>query len=164
MSQSAREVELPKAMTENLERPFGGLFGDTAELRVLQEIVADPYSDYSHQELMQLTGLSDPSVRKAVSVLLEHGIIDNISKVKRRPTYRPNHGSRKLTALTFLTYAALDDRAGTDSMDEAVRHYCSLLPATIKLKTLADDANSVDLRMPAENASTLGEGSYRMIA
>lgn len=107
-----------------LDKPFEGLFGDTAELRVLQEIVADPYSDYSHHDLMELTDLSDPSVRRGIRVLIDHGIIRNVSSVRRSPLYRANLDSKKLTALTFLSYASLDERTGSTSMDDAVRHYC----------------------------------------
>jgi hypothetical protein len=115
---------LPKSMEVALDKPFEGLFGDTAELRVLQEIVADPYSDYSHHDLMDLTDLSDPSVRRGIRVLIDHGIIRNVSSARRSPLYRANLDSRKLTALTFLSYASLDERTGSTSMDDAVNHYC----------------------------------------
>lgn len=115
---------LPKSMEVALDRPFEGLFGDTAELRVLQEIVADPYSDYSHHDLMELTGLSDPSVRRGVRVLLDHGMLRNISSARRNPLYRTNLDSKKLMALTFLSYAVLDEKTGSTSLEDAVRHYC----------------------------------------
>ncbi len=108
------------------DRPFDGLFGDTAELRVLQEIVADPYSDHSHRDLMELTELSDPSVRRAVRVLTTAGVIRNISTARRSPMYRANQDSRRLSALMFLTYAILDDKTGSETMDGAVAHYCDL--------------------------------------
>ncbi len=114
---------LPKSMGVALDKPFEGLFGDTAELRVMQEIVADPYSDYSHHDLMELTGLSDPSVRRGVRVLVDHGIMKNISSARRNPLYRANLDSKKLMALTFLSYAVLDERTGSASLEDAVRHY-----------------------------------------
>jgi hypothetical protein len=115
---------LPKSIESALDKPFDGLFGDTAELRVLQEVVADPYTDYTHGDLMELTGLSDPSVRRGVRVLVDHGIIRNVSSARRNPVYRAKLDSRKLTALTFLSYATLDERTGSKSMDDAVRRYC----------------------------------------
>jgi len=123
MSSPGRK-ELPKSIEVVLDKPFDGLLGDTAELRVLQEIVADPHSNYTHRELMDLTGLSDPSVRRGIRVLIDHGIIRNMSSARRSPLYRANLDSKKLTALTFLSYASLDDRSGSASMDDAVRHYC----------------------------------------
>ena len=115
---------LPKSMEVGLDKPFDGLLGDTAELRVLQEIVADPYSDYTHHDLIELTGLSDPSVRRGIRVLVDQGILRNISSARRNPLYRADLGSKKLTALTFLSYAALDERTGSRSMEDAMRHYC----------------------------------------
>lgn len=115
---------LPKSVEAALDKPFEGLFGDTAELRVLQEVVADPYSDYSHHDMMELTGLSDPSVRRGVRVLVDHGIIRNVSSARRNPLYRVDLDSKKLLALTFLSYASLDERNGSTSMEDAVRHYC----------------------------------------
>jgi hypothetical protein len=107
-----------KATAEALGKPFHGLFGDTAELRVLQEVVADPFSDYTHHDLMELTELSDPSVRRGARV-----VIENISSDRRSPLYRPNRNSKKLMALTLLSYAILDDENGTDYMGDAVRDY-----------------------------------------
>lgn len=113
----------PKEWEKDMDTPFAGLFGDTAQLRVLQEVVADPYSDYRPKDLIALTGLSEPSVAKATSALLAQGILKNISNDGRRPIYRADTTSRKLTALTFLTYAIIDDRDGLESMDSAVKHY-----------------------------------------
>lgn len=116
--------QVSKRMPKLSGSPFGGLFGDTAELRVLQEIVADPFSDYTHHDLMELTELSDPSVRRGLHVLLDQGIVANVSNDRRSPLYRPNRASKKLTALTFLAYAILDDENGENSMDMAVKGYC----------------------------------------
>ena len=141
--------ELPKSMEPALAKPFDGLFGDTAELRVLQEIVADPYSDYAHHDLMELTGLSDPSVRRGVRVLIDQGIIRNVSPARRNPLYRANLDSKKLTALTFLAYASLDERTGSRSMDGAVRHYCDCIPVSIEVLPLAEGSNIVRYTMPS---------------
>jgi DNA-binding transcriptional ArsR family regulator len=150
-------------MADGLGKPFGGLFGDTAELRVMQEIVADPYSEYTQQDLMRLTGLSDPSVRRGLSVLLKHGVVENISRTRRRPRYRPNTDSKLLTALTFLAYAVLDEAAGSDSMDEAVRHYCELSAADLSPVLLADGATLVDYVADSALEESAG-GAYSVIS
>lgn len=125
-------------MVELSDSPFGGLFGDTAELRVLQEVVADPFSDYSHHDLMELTELSDPSVRRGLRVLLDRGVVVNISSDRRSPLYRPNRASKKLTALMFLAYSILDDETGENSMDMAVKDYCGpMAPFVDFLETAA---------------------------
>jgi len=138
------EVLLPDRVRESVEKPFGGLLGDTAELRVLEEIVADPYTDYTQGDLVELTGLSDPSVRKGIERLVEHGIVRNVSRVRRRPVYRADPDSRKLTALTFLAYASMDGRDGTRAMDDAVRHYCDRALPRVDVITVEDHATFVD--------------------
>ncbi len=157
MSASARR-DIQRA-TGEVDRPFGGLFGDTAELRVLQEIIADPYSDYTHHDLMQLTSLSDPSVRRGIRVLLDHDIIRNVSSDRRSPLYRANHGSRRLTALTFFAYAALDDKTGGDSMDGAIRHYCEPRNVYIDFLELpaSKRAKGTRVYVPQAAAKKLGE-------
>jgi hypothetical protein len=140
---------LPKSIEVVLDKPFDGLFGDTAELRVLQEIVADPYSNYTHRELMDLTGLSDPSVRRGIRVLIDQGIIRNISSARRSPLYRADLDSKKLTALTLLSYASLDERTGSTSMDDAVRHYCDYIPLNIVVLPLAEGSNLVRYKFPS---------------
>jgi len=160
MMSEDRRVHEP---TEPLDSPFDGLFGDTAELRVLQEIVADPYSDYTQKELMELTGLSDPSVRKGLAVLLEHGIIRNVSSVRRRPLYRASLDSRKLTTLTFLSYAVLDERTGSAAMDDAVKHYCESIPTKVEV-VLAEGSTFNRYEMPRyERALSANEGSDTVI-
>lgn len=129
---------LPKSVEVALDKPFEGLFGDTAELRVLREVVADPYSDYSHHDMMELTGLSDPSVRRGVRVLVDHGIIRNVSSARRNPLYRANLDSKKLLALTFLSYASLDERTGSTSMEDAVRHYCGPRDSHVDFLAMSD--------------------------
>jgi hypothetical protein len=38
--------ELPEGLEEFLDKPYGGLFGNTVLARVVEEIVADPTMDY----------------------------------------------------------------------------------------------------------------------
>jgi hypothetical protein len=163
MSSPGRK-DLPKSIEAVLDKPFDGLFGDTAELRVLQEIVADPYSNYTHRELMDLTGLSDPSVRRGIRVLIDHGIIRNMSSARRSPLYRANLDSKKLTALTFLSYASLDERTGSLSMDDAVRRYCDYIPLNVEVLPLAEGSTLVRCKLPDYGkASSKAKGSQAII-
>ena len=109
---------------------------------------------------MDLTGLSDPSVRKGVHSLIDQGILKNVSSASRRPLYRASLDSSKLTALTFLSYATLDEKTGSKSMDDAVRHYCDCLPASVELMPLAAestyeryDVPEYDLTLSAQDRS-----------
>jgi hypothetical protein len=160
---SPERTDLPKSMEAALDKPFDGLFGDTAELRVLREIVADPYSDYTHHDLIEFTGLSDPSVRRGLRVLIEHGIIRNISSARRNPLYRANLESKKLTALTFLSYASLDERTGSKAMDDAVRHYCSYIPLNVEVLPMAEGSNLVGYGLPTYRQAVSHRGKSQAI-
>lgn len=112
---------------ERVEAPFGGLFGSISQQKVLQEVVADPYSTYTPADLTELTELTEPTVREAVNALLELGILRNVSRRAKRPLYQVNLESRRIVALTLLTYATLDDEYGENHMDDAIRYYCEML-------------------------------------
>jgi hypothetical protein len=115
---------LPKEWEQRLEIPFDGLFGESAIVKVLQEFVSDPYSECRPSNIEELTELTEPTVRTALNELLRLGVITKTSTDPRRPVYKADHRSKRLTALTFLTYAILDDRDGTDIMDASAKHYC----------------------------------------
>jgi hypothetical protein len=80
---------------------------------------------------------------------MDHGIIRNISSARRSPLYRANLDSKKLTALTFLSYASLDERTGSTSMDDAVRHYCDYIPLNMDVLPLAEGSNLVRYMFPS---------------
>jgi hypothetical protein len=146
---SPTQGEVPHAANVSSDRPFDGLFGDTAELRVLQEIVADPYSDYTHRDLMELTDLSDPSVRRGIRALVDRGIVINVSSARKNPLYRANLESKRLTALTLLSYATLDERTGGSSMDDAVKHYCDFIPNNTEAVPRYEGSNFVRYGHPS---------------
>lgn len=114
---------LPKELERYLERPYGGLFGDTVIAQVVEEIVADPHPDYRPRDLEKLTGASSPAVRKALNTLTSLGLLNKDGSDKQHPVYRANTKSKKFVALTLLAYAMLDDRDGTSCMDTAIRDY-----------------------------------------
>jgi len=117
-------VELPKELTRFVRNPYGGLFGNSVRARVVQEIVANPYRIHHPKELEGMTDSSPPSVRGALNTLIKLGLVIKDSSDKQRPTYEVNLESKKLTALTLLSYAILDDREGTDLMNNAVLEHC----------------------------------------
>ena len=119
--------ELPEEWEDRIDIPFDGLFGESALVKVLQEFVSDPYSEYRPLDIEELTELTEPTVRTALNDLMQLGVIRRISKDPRRPVYKADHRSKRLTALTFLAYAILDDRDDTDTMDTSVMHYCETI-------------------------------------
>lgn len=130
------EEQLPELPTEfeiYLE-PYGGLFGEDTQTRIVEEIVADPYRDYRPKHLEEITGASEPTIRKALKNLTNLGLLIKDESDIQHPIYRLNLQSKKIIALTFLSYASIDDRDGSIYMDEAVFEYFhkEILPKTQK--------------------------------
>lgn len=114
--------ELPKELEIYLE-PYGGLFGEDAQTRIVEEIVADPYRDYRPKYLEEITGASEPTIRKALKNLTNLRLLVKDESDIQHPIYRLNLHSKKIVALTFLSYASIDDRDDSDCMDKAVFYY-----------------------------------------
>jgi hypothetical protein len=103
-----------------VDKPYGGLFGDNALARIIEEIVADPYTYYRPKDFEDVTGSSAPSVRKALATLTKLGLLKKDAKDPQHPIYHPVAGSKTLLALTFLSYAMIDDREGTGCLKSAI--------------------------------------------
>lgn len=115
--------ELPEELGIYLDKPYGGLFGDNAQIKIIEEIVADHNRNYRPRYFEEMTGASAPSVRKALNNLTSLGLLEKDSSDNQHPVYRANLKSKKLIALTFLSLASIDDRDGTECMDFAVFDY-----------------------------------------
>lgn len=115
--------KLPKELERYVNKPYGGLFGNSVQIKVVEEIVADPYSDYHPKDLEEMTGASAPSIRRVLNDLTTLGLLIKDSSDAQHPVYRPNLQSKKIVALTFLAYALIDDRDGLECMDNAVLDY-----------------------------------------
>ncbi len=115
--------ELPKELGIYLDKPYGGLFGDNAQIKIIEEIVADPNRNYRPRYFEEMTGASPPSIRKALNNLTNLGLLEKDPGDIQHPVYRANLKSKKFVALTFLSLASIDDRDGTECMDFAVLDY-----------------------------------------
>jgi len=115
--------KLPEELEEYLNKPYGGLFGNTVLAQVVEEIIADPTMDYRPRYLEEMTGKRPPSIREALKTLVGLGLIENISSDVQHPVYRVVVESKKFVALSLLAYAVIDDRDGTDCMDTAIQDY-----------------------------------------
>ena len=107
----------------SIKIPFGGIIGNSVIVRVLQELVADPWSTYSQADLSKLTDSSKPSVKDAILRLEKLGFLRKANKNKRYSSYIVNTRSKSFVALTLLAYAALEDRQGTSLMEAAMKEY-----------------------------------------
>lgn len=102
--------------------PFGGLIPDTIKGRVLAEIVADPFSEYTPKIMAELTDGHRRYAQKALKELEEVGLIKLKGMKGRQPIYRICE-SKKIIALTFLSLAIKDDELHEECMDQAVCDY-----------------------------------------
>ncbi|MBN1323511.1 MAG: hypothetical protein JW986_05855 [Methanotrichaceae archaeon] len=116
------------ARQEKLRRyvspPYGGLFGDSNLVNVLEQVIADPCIEFRPIDLSHLTKESPPTVRKSLKILTSLGILIKDTTNARHPVYRVNLSSKRYLALSFLAYAVLDDKLGTDVMDKVIADYC----------------------------------------
>ena len=118
-----RLPELPREFEIYLDKPYGGLFGDNVQTKIIEEVVADPYRDYRPKYLEEMTGAGAPTVRNALANLTNLGLLEKDISDAQHPIYRLNLKSKKIVALTFLSYASIDDRDGTECMDDAILDY-----------------------------------------
>ncbi len=115
--------ELPEELENYIDKPYGGLFGDNVQIRIIEEIVADPYRNYRPKYFEEMIGATAPPVRRTLNNLTALGLLEKDTTDKQHPIYLPNLKSKKIVALTFLSYASVDDRDGSDSMDSAIMDY-----------------------------------------
>lgn len=104
--------------------PYDGLFGDSNLIRVIRQIIADPFTAYRPIDLEMLTKNRAPTVRDSLKILTSLGLLIKDESDHQHPVYRVNTESKRYLALTFLAYAVLDDKNGTKSMDEVIADYC----------------------------------------
>jgi len=114
---------LPLELERYIEKPYGGLFGNSVIVNLLEEIVADPYRNYHPKDLEEIINASSSSIRNSLSTLTSIGILEKDIANQKHPVYRTKINSKRLMALTFLAYGTLDDRDGTTCMDEAIIDY-----------------------------------------
>ncbi len=130
--------ELPEELGAYIDQPYGGLFGDNAQTKIIEEVVADPYRSYRLGYFKEMTGKSEPSIRKALNNLTTLKLLEKDISDIQHPIYRANLKSKKLVALTFLSLASIDDRDNTDCMDFAVLdYYLKVLKDKVQLSAFA---------------------------
>lgn len=144
-----------------IDSPFGGIFGDAALAQVVQEIVADPHSLYRPKDLVELTGCTAPTIRDALKTLTDLGLL--IKHGDKHPVYSVNTECKRFVALTFLSFAILDDREGSECMDTAIKHYCkTVLGSEVASRAVATvgEYKLVNSQLSTSEPSYLIKGEY----
>lgn len=103
--------------------PYDGLLGDSNLIRVIQQVIADPFTRYHPIDLERLTKGSHVTVRASLRNLTSFGLLIKDDSDRQHPVYVVNTESKRYLALAFLAYAVLDDKYGTDCMDNVVADY-----------------------------------------
>ena len=103
--------------------PYAGLFGDTHQIRVIQQVIADPHGSYKPKELEALIEASSPSVRKALKNLTRIGLLIKDIRDKQHPIYRVHVDSPIYHALNFLAFAVPDHINHTYYMQDVIADY-----------------------------------------
>lgn len=155
-----RTKKLPVITDEEemyLDHPYGGLFGDSVIASVVEELVADPTMDYRPKYLEKITGKSPKSIYTALRKLVDLKLIEKVGD-DQHPMYRVRVESKKFIALSFLAYAMLDDREGSDYMDMAVHdYYESVLKSRYEPRAIATISRY-------EIAKTTGNDHYKQLS
>lgn len=113
--------------------PYGGLFGDSNIVKIIEQVIADPDIEYRPIDLEKLTKESAPTVRLSLKTLTSLGVLLKDETDSQHPVYRVNIESKRFVALTLLAYAVLDDENGTNAMNKIVLDYVdSILPHTME--------------------------------
>ena len=124
MTEETEFILQSPAMAKYMRQPFGGLLGDTVLLKVVAELVADPYTLYHNVDLAALTRTSPDSVANVLKRLVDLGFVKNTTPGAKHPAYMVDLSSKRLLAMTLLAYGVMDDRDDTRVMDDAIKHYC----------------------------------------
>lgn len=127
------KAEYPDFLDEyndDIENPYGGLFGNAVQVQLVEKIIADPSLVYRPRDFKEMLGVSPNSIKKSINKLVDLKLLIDITKDKYRPEYTVNTDSKQLLALTLLAYAVLDDRDGTNLMNRHISEYCDKILST----------------------------------
>jgi DNA-binding transcriptional ArsR family regulator len=140
--------------------PYGGLFGDSNLIKVIEQVMADPDIEYRPIDLEKLTKESPPTVRASLKILTSQGLLFKDETDRQHPVYRVNTESKRFVALTFLAYAVLDDMNGTDSMNKIIEGYCGFIaekPEESKEPVMGGDPKLV---LPIDSVNSVVQGVH----
>ena len=104
--------------------PFQGVFETKTQREILEEMLSDPFRNYTPTEISDLLGKKFRTLREAFTKLEQLQLIIKDNSDRQRPKYRINNNSYRIIALSLFLLAQNDDRYHTDSFRKAMRTYC----------------------------------------
>jgi len=81
-----------------MTRPFEGVFGNTAELRVMEFLLPLKDLDFNISELAEEVGISRPTATKVVNKFVEYNVM-KISRIQSGTTYYDLNGDSPFVTL-----------------------------------------------------------------
>ncbi len=88
-------------------RPFEGIFGDTAEARLIEHFLAMPDFTFSVNQLLEQVRMSRPTLMKKLKLFVEWGIVREVRTV-RPMVFQLNADSDIIRAIELFNYALID--------------------------------------------------------
>lgn len=104
--------------------PFDGVFDTRTQREILEEMISDPFRQYTPSEISDLLGKQFRTLRESFSRLEKLDLIVKDDSDRQRPKYRINIDSHRILALSFYLLAKNDDKFKTQTMKTAMRKYC----------------------------------------
>ena len=95
-----------------MKQPFEGLFGDTAETRLLQFLLPMYGIEFDMAELVEEIGLTRQSIAKAMNKFAARGMV-KIRKEGRTPRYSINEDSPLVKRLEDFDNSLIESMVGT---------------------------------------------------
>ncbi len=88
-------------------RPFEGIFGDTAEARLIEHFLAMPDFTFSVNQLLEQVRVSRPTLMKKLKLFVEWGIVREVRTVHPM-VFQLNADSDIVRAIELFNYALID--------------------------------------------------------
>jgi DNA-binding transcriptional ArsR family regulator len=100
-----------------MKQPFGGLFGDTCETRLLRFLLPMYGIEFGMAELTEETGLTRQSIAKAMKKFSDRGMV-KIRKEGRTPLYAINEESPLVKRLEDFDNSLIESMIGPAEFDK----------------------------------------------
>ena len=105
-----------------MRKPFEGIFGNTAELRLLEFLLPLEGLSFNLSELAEEAGVSRPTVQKVVEKFVEHGILKVAKKQGNTKFYEINPTSPFVMLFEEINNVLIEEMLSEETLAE-IREY-----------------------------------------
>ena len=111
-----------------MRKPFEGIFGNTAELRLLEFLLPLEGLSFNLSELAEEAGVSRPTSQKVVEKFVEHGIMKIAKKEGITKFYEINKSSPFVFFFEEINNSLIEEMLSEDTLIEIRRYWESKAP------------------------------------